>query len=290
MQFIFVLVFIAIAVFLLNGIKKKKTETKIEPLPESYKILLQQHVAFYRALNDDEKKLFENKMAAFLSTVTIEGIKTEVEDIDRVFIAASAIIPIFAFKDWHYPNLTNILLYPEHFYEEFDMQGNEKPVMGMVGIGSMNDKMILSKPALHEGFKNETDKNNTAIHEFVHLLDKMDGSIDGIPEIFLEKQYIIPWVNLMHKKINEILADRSDINPYGGSSKTEFFAVAAEYFFERPDLFKSRHPDLFVLMEDIFNQYPEVKRKSPGDEPGRNDLCPCGSGKKYKYCHGRNTV
>ena len=20
---------------------------------------------------------------------------------------------------------------------------------------------------------------------------------------------------------------------------------------------------------------------------GRNDLCPCGSGKKYKYCHGR---
>jgi len=24
------------------------------------------------------------------------------------------------------------------------------------------------------------------------------------------------------------------------------------------------------------------------DKPGRNDLCPCGSGKKYKKCHGRN--
>jgi uncharacterized protein YecA (UPF0149 family) len=23
------------------------------------------------------------------------------------------------------------------------------------------------------------------------------------------------------------------------------------------------------------------------DEPGRNDPCPCGSGKKYKHCHGR---
>ncbi|WP_449240104.1 SEC-C metal-binding domain-containing protein [Candidatus Rhodobacter oscarellae] len=21
--------------------------------------------------------------------------------------------------------------------------------------------------------------------------------------------------------------------------------------------------------------------------PGRNDLCPCGSGKKFKHCHGR---
>ena len=22
--------------------------------------------------------------------------------------------------------------------------------------------------------------------------------------------------------------------------------------------------------------------------PGRNDLCPCGSGKKYKHCHGKD--
>jgi len=24
-----------------------------------------------------------------------------------------------------------------------------------------------------------------------------------------------------------------------------------------------------------------------GDQPGRNDPCPCGSGKKFKKCHGR---
>ncbi len=24
-----------------------------------------------------------------------------------------------------------------------------------------------------------------------------------------------------------------------------------------------------------------------GERPGRNDPCPCGSGKKYKKCHGR---
>jgi preprotein translocase subunit SecA len=26
---------------------------------------------------------------------------------------------------------------------------------------------------------------------------------------------------------------------------------------------------------------------SDGKEVGRNDLCPCGSGKKYKKCHGK---
>lgn len=28
-----------------------------------------------------------------------------------------------------------------------------------------------------------------------------------------------------------------------------------------------------------------VKRDTP--KVGRNDPCPCGSGKKYKHCHGR---
>jgi preprotein translocase subunit SecA len=27
----------------------------------------------------------------------------------------------------------------------------------------------------------------------------------------------------------------------------------------------------------------------PGQKVGRNDVCPCGSGKKYKYCHGKLT-
>ena len=27
--------------------------------------------------------------------------------------------------------------------------------------------------------------------------------------------------------------------------------------------------------------------KREGDKVGRNDLCPCGSGKKYKHCHGK---
>jgi uncharacterized protein YecA (UPF0149 family) len=29
-----------------------------------------------------------------------------------------------------------------------------------------------------------------------------------------------------------------------------------------------------------------IRRESP--KVGRNDACPCGSGKKYKHCHGRD--
>ena len=31
---------------------------------------------------------------------------------------------------------------------------------------------------------------------------------------------------------------------------------------------------------------PRVQAVRRADEPGRNDPCPCGSGKKYKKCHG----
>jgi preprotein translocase subunit SecA len=30
----------------------------------------------------------------------------------------------------------------------------------------------------------------------------------------------------------------------------------------------------------------EQRRVDPGEQVGRNDPCPCGSGKKYKKCHG----
>ena len=58
----------------------------------------------------------------------------------------------------------------------------------------------------------------------------------------------------MHQSIKEIIADRSDINPYGATDQAEFFAVVSEYFFERPDLLASKHPQLYELLQGIFHQ------------------------------------
>jgi preprotein translocase subunit SecA len=42
---------------------------------------------------------------------------------------------------------------------------------------------------------------------------------------------------------------------------------------------------------ELLTNRGEARKQAPvtaADEPGRNDPCPCGSGKKYKKCHGRN--
>lgn len=233
---------------------KRKKITKYV-LPVTYSQLLKQHVAFYQHLNPEQQTLFLQKAQHFLARVRITGVgPVVVEDIDRVLVAASAIIPIFGFPTWDYRNLTDVLLYGDTFNEAFETSGQHRAIAGMVGSGYMEGKMILSQPSLREGFDNSTDKHNTGIHEFVHLLDKSDGAVDGIPENLLSRPYLIPWVDLMHKTIQEIRDHHSDINPYGATNQGEFFAVVSEYFFERPDLFKTHHPELFELMEKIFHQ------------------------------------
>ena len=232
----------------------KKRTRLLTPLPDAYKDLLNENVAFYRRLDETGKINFESRVQYFLSTIRITGVKTTVEDIDKVLIGASAIIPIYAFNDWEYINLREVLLYPETFGKYFQTEGRDRSVMGMVGNGPMRQVMILSRHALRQGFSNKTDKSNTAIHEFVHLVDKTDGDVDGVPEVLLANQYVLPWLDMVHKKIKEIMQDRSDINPYGATNQAEFFAVAAEYFFERPDLLKTKHPELYAMLKMIFEK------------------------------------
>jgi Mlc titration factor MtfA (ptsG expression regulator) len=256
MQITAIILFIAFIAWLLYN-WKKKVNIIPEPFPDADRLILLDKVVFYRRLDNSEKVLFEARIQQFLSHIKITGVRTIVEPVDRLFVAVSAIIPIFAFSNWEYNNLNEVLLYPDAFNEEFRMDNEqEKPVLGMVGNGAMQHVMILSQTSLREGFNNKTHKNNTAIHEFVHLIDKTDGDVDGIPENLLDKQYLLPWINLMHENITEIVAGKSDINPYGATNKAEFFAVVSEYFFERPDLLHLKHPELYDLLEQIFRQNP----------------------------------
>ncbi len=232
---------------------QKKVPVKAGPIPGSYRTMLANMVPFYQQLNATEKKEFEERVQHFLALIKITGVKTTVEDIDKVLIAASAVIPIFNFPGWEYANLHEVLLYPDSFDHEFEQQGEGRNILGMVGSGAMNHMMILSQNELRDSFINKTGKGNVGIHEFVHLVDKTDGSIDGVPEILLDKKYIVPWLQLMRKEIELIKDDRSDISPYGATNESEFFAVVAEYFFERPELLKEKHPELYELLEKIFS-------------------------------------
>ncbi|WP_338360046.1 M90 family metallopeptidase [Yeosuana marina] len=235
----------------------------IRPFPEYWHRLLIENVLFYQNLSKEKQAVFQQRMMQFLREVYIDGVEMELEELDKILIAASAVIPVFGFKEWHYTNLSGILLYPDYFNEDmqFSSKDNSRNIGGIVGNGRFEKQMILSKKALYHGFKNTTDKSNTGIHEFVHLIDKMDGLTDGVPERLLAHQYAIPWLNLIHNEMESINDNNSDIRKYGGTNQAEFFAVASEYFFERPDLLKKKHPDLYRMLVACFNQKPNQTKQ-----------------------------
>jgi len=240
---------------------RKMRKKPVKSFPENWKSLLLDNVRFYQNLSEENKSVFRKRMMLFLSEVHIEGVSVDLIDLDKILIAASAVIPVFGFPEWHYNNLTGVLLYPNHFNENLDFQdeAKSKVIGGLIGTGRFENQMILSKKALYHGFSNQTDKHNTAVHEFVHLMDKADGVTDGIPERMLEHQYIGPWLQLMHQEMEAINNDKSDIRRYGGTSEIEFFAVASEYFFERPALFKRKHPELYEMLAQCFQQKPKAR-------------------------------
>ncbi|HSH65135.1 MAG TPA: zinc-dependent peptidase, partial [Bacteroidia bacterium] len=87
-----IFLFVAILYIIVN----KKAPLQ-QPDADIEKKILQNHVLFYQQLNDKDKIEFEKRIRHFLETVRIQGIETAIEDRDKVFVAAAAIIPIFAF-------------------------------------------------------------------------------------------------------------------------------------------------------------------------------------------------
>lgn len=97
--------------------------------------------------------------------------------------------------------------------------------------------------------------------------------------------------------INESIKKANDIEKFDEESDIELEIVPETLFY---NMLKADADYLYGLeqwfdvlgeekMKEIVKKYKQsktVRRESP--KVGRNDPCPCGSGKKYKHCCGRN--
>jgi len=263
MSLLIIIPLILLAAYFLFRKKQNGSVVNNKKLPDTYKAILNTQVVYYQKLDKSGKAKFIRLVNEFLQYIRIEGVGTEITDGDRVLIASSAVIPIFGFPDWKYKNLTNVILYPDTFDHEFQFEGENRNILGMVGSGYMNGQMLLSRAALVKGFSRSSGKGNAAIHEFVHLLDKSDGETDGIPENLLAHEYAVPWLKMMHQEMHRIAAGKSDIDPYASTNEAEFLAVASEYFFEKPDQLRHKHPEIYQMLSLLFAQNPA---SSPGLE------------------------
>ena len=229
--------------------KFKTNKTYFNP---NWQTFLTEKVLFYKNLTPLQKTAFEKRIIEFLKNYKIIGVDIQITDLDKVLVAASGVIPVFAFPTWYYKDLDGVYLFPDSFSINHPMLPEGTLLNGLVGYGGMKNKMYLSRKALYESFEKDFDGKNTGIHEFIHLIDMEDGEADGVPDILMPKAYIKPWKELIQKEIERVCNDDTVLSDYACENAAEFFAESGVAFFENPDELKEKHPELYRMLEIIF--------------------------------------
>jgi Mlc titration factor MtfA (ptsG expression regulator) len=182
----------------------------------------------------------------------ITGIGMELDDITCILVASAAVIPVFRIPDWDYPFLTDVFVCQDQLSDNLELLNCKDDVMGLVIYNKSS--VYLTKDLLLKNFQ-KTDGNNLGLHEFIHKIDEGSGDIDGIlPSPFLSKKERRQWLEIVDNEMHKMKNNKSDFKEYGLTSRAEFIAVAAEYFFEKPLEMKEKHASLYLMMEKMFRQ------------------------------------
>lgn len=232
-------------------------------LPAGSREWLERCVPLYRSMDDAARLRFENDMKIVLDEWTYEGVdEVEVTTKMKIGVAAGAALLLHGRADWELPRHQTVLFYPDRFDSDYML--NEDAAFD--GMAHQQGPIILSSVALEESWEHTDDANNVVLHELAHLLDYKNEFADGVPSL-LNPGSAVAWQELVRKEMWRIRHRRSLLRGYGATNPAEFFAVAVENFFERPDALADKHPQLFAALEALFNLDPRTAGQPIADEP-----------------------
>ncbi len=138
-----------------------------------------------------------------------------------------------------------------------------KTMVGLIGAGLLawlGGPVILSWRHTLEGTLDDSDGENLVLHEFAHKLDMANGVIDGTPPMSSAEQ-AREWNEAMTSAREHLveslrLGTGAPLRRYALTNPAEFFAVATECFFERPNDLDEWDPDLYRVLARWYRQDP----------------------------------
>ncbi len=212
------------------------------PFPASWGQMLREEAPFYEQLAPEMRAQFEDWVQAFVAEKHFFGAGDfEITERVKVVIAATAVRLVLYLDLSYYDRLTEIIVYASHYRhrESNDVIFGEAHEWGTV---------VLSWEAVLAGLANPDDGHDTAAHEFAHGLDRGGGAFDGTRRL-RKHGHCSPWANVMTEHFAELRAGarrtRKVLRRYGATNEAEFFAVATESFFEKPEQMKAKTSELF---------------------------------------------
>jgi Mlc titration factor MtfA (ptsG expression regulator) len=186
----------------------------------------------------------------------------------RTAIAIEASVLILALDTDYYREVSAIIVYPTTILSRGTYAGPVRGTMtdGVVPVlGQAHDRrgaiLIAWDEALHAA-RNPGHGHNVVFHEFAHKLDMLDDVTDGTPPLQTKEQ-LARWVDVCTSAYTALREGipRAPLDPYGGVSPAEFFAVATEAFFDAPVALEERERDVYTVLRDFYNQDPAERAR-----------------------------
>ncbi len=198
-----------------------------------------------------------------------------VNDEIRATIAALACLLLLG-RRGHYEALQSVLVYPSGFWVEDEVEDEagvvEKRRRDLSGEAWDSSRIILSWEDVLEAAQVPDDGYNVALHEFAHFLDaeglglaapskgtaragvSHDTTAGGPGTLESWSADLQRELELLQQAVDR--GEQTFLDPYAAEDATEFFAVATEDFFQRPQQFRDRHSRLYLLMQQFYGLDP----------------------------------
>lgn len=251
---------------LLWGLRKalRRARAVRRPLPAPARAWLEAHVPLYRRLGPAGRLRFERDVQIVLAEARFEAVEgVELADDLRLGVAAGAAMLLHGRPDWEIGLSRTFLFYPDTFDDEYLVE-EESDYDGMVHA---QGPVLLSARAVRESWEHAEDGSNVVLHELAHLFDYDAEDADGVPSL-LDPASREAWLALARREMALAKRGRSMLGRYAATHPAEFFAVAVERFFERPEALSRRHPELFETLVNLFQLDPRGEDDgAPQPEP-----------------------
>ncbi|WP_371168402.1 zinc-dependent peptidase [Aliiroseovarius sp. 2305UL8-7] len=244
--------------------KQTRAELLSTPLNDHQRAVIGAQVPLTNRLPRELRDKLEGKISLFLHQIEFIGCDgLEVTEEMRLSIATQACLLVANTDTW-YKNLYTILIYPGAFKSRRQVHDGyvvteEETVR--LGESWARGPVVLSWAHSQQGAINDRDGHNVVFHEFAHQIDDLSGHTDGVPVLGPDQSFA-EWAQVFVEGYEAHLTNLRNgrdtvIDPYGAEGHEEFFAVAVEVFFERPQALYQQEPAVYDELSKLFRLDPK---------------------------------
>ncbi|MEZ4650236.1 MAG: zinc-dependent peptidase [Candidatus Eisenbacteria bacterium] len=264
-----VLVALGVALALLFAVRAARERTsrrlRARRLTPAERAIVTRNVALYSRLPEPLRERLEGLVQEFRATKNFEGQGGLVmtDEIELTIATAACILLLGRPGDAVYPALSSVIVYPSAFRGKGHRDQGDEGHAVRLGESWVSGAVVLSWDDTLVGTTIPDDAHNVVFHEFAHQLDQADGTSDGTPNLGHRHSRYVAWANVLGHEFLELRRDlaegrRTWLNAYGATNEAEFFAVATEFFFERPIAMRQKEPELYAELKSFYGLDPTV--------------------------------